>query len=482
MFGQQQNTNPLGGQQGFFGQQGQMGNPQGGSNPMSSLGGTLTFGTLGQGQSGFTSTGQIGQTGGLGGGLSGQTTSSFGQQSATTTIPFGQQGQQQQQSAQPNFLSGKGSTNVQSGMTAPQSTQSKLGGFPTPSFTTSTPGFTSNLGNQTQSTSFTTQPQPQQTFGQPTIAPTTMQSSSLQSGLNMPNSLGLNILGLPSYTSNFQPQITNQGKKELDKNEIITVFQNFIWAKDPMSPFNLYKHMVYNRIPAGNEQIITAFQNYVEKSQAEDGTQYLNDYNLWVKALQNNPDPTRFYPTQVSSPNHLVNRMKTTETFEYSATETVISLENTLNEINSRYDNEIEGSASLIKKKIQLIKSKYLNVVIKTERLANLLGKVEKNYQFENQIINDINNKKNFINENLEYKPKVEQLISTISSMGLESTAPNDYDFFKDFDSNRFEKNITILADMKKILEVTLSDLKQGTSLVNFMQGDLEKLKKYGKI
>jgi hypothetical protein len=35
---------------------------------------------------------------------------------------------------------------------------------------------------------------------------------------------------------------------------------------------------------------------------------------------------------------------------------------------------------------------------------------------------------------------------------------------------------------MKKILEVTLSDLKQGTSLVNFMQGDLEKLKKYGKI
>lgn len=479
MFGQQ-NTNQLGGgqQQGFFAQQGQN-NPQGQSNPLTGIKNSTSFGTGGQGQglglAGFTSSGQLGQTSGVGGGLSGQTTLSFGQQSGNQMNPFGQpqQQQQQQQPMQSNLLSG-GSSNIQSGIPNSQTTQQKIGGFVT------TPQFTTTSSNifPSQSTSFLGQPQPQQ---QTLVQPSTIQSSSLQQGLNMP-SLGLNILGLPSYTSNIQPQITNQGKKETDKNEIISVFQNFIWAKDTMSPFNLFKYMLYNRIPVGNEQIITAFQNFVEKCQAEDNTQYLNDYNLWIKALHSNPDPSRFYPTQISSPNHLITRMKTTETFEFSATETVISLQNTLNEINLKYDNEIEGTATLIKNKIHLIKSKYLNVVSKTERLASILGKVEKNYNFEIKIINEINNKKFFINENVDYKPKVDQLISNISSMGLESTIPNDNDFFKDFDSNRFEKNITILAEMKKILEVTLSDLKQGTSLVNFIQADLEKLKKYGKI
>jgi hypothetical protein len=129
-----------------------------------------------------------------------------------------------------------------------------------------------------------------------------------------------------------------------------------------------------------------------------------------------------------------------------------------------------------------LIKAKELAVISKMERLAGLVGKSERNYTLENQLIEDLNAKKSFINENPDYKPKVEGLASTISSMGFESTASADGDFFKDFDFTRFEKSVNNLAEMKKILEVTLSDLRQSSAIVNFIHKDVETLKKYGKI
>jgi hypothetical protein len=335
---------------------------------------------------------------------------------------------------------------------------------------------------------------PTSTTGASTAMPFTKTDTNLTTGLGgfsqQPMGLGTQTTsniggGFSSFGPTQQSYSTTTqqpNKKELDRWEIVNVIQNYINCISPSTNMNVFKAMLYNRVPKGYENNIHSFQNYPQKIKSEDGTDISVDYNLWVKALQNNPVPQIYYPYQISSPSHLVQRTKTTEVLELTALETILNLQNNLNDLNNLYDNEIESEVSGIKKKLHLIKNKQLYVISKMERLALLTDKVERNYSLENSLNNKLSNLKNVLTETNDYTIKIKELSSMSNLIGYELTSSEDKDYLKEFDNDRFEKNVNILRDLKKIVDVTFNNLKQNMSVVNFIKNDLENLKRYGKI
>ncbi len=286
----------------------------------------------------------------------------------------------------------------------------------------------------------------------------------------------------PTQTQPSQPTqpITQSNKRDYQMSEILNVIQNYMFVISTNSEINKFKAMLYNRVPKGNEHQIELFQQYQEKAKCEDNQDVAIDRQLWYNALNNNPDRTLFYPSQISSPLQLFRRIKGTQFFEFSALETIFSLQSTLNKINNQYDNDIESKLSEIKKKLQIMKNKQLLVISKLERLSLILGKAEKNYSMENLFSNKLETLRTVLTENNEYS-KIKELSSVISILGNEEPFRDEADYFKEFDNKRLEKNISILADMKKIFDVTFGSLKNNLETVNFIRSDLEKMKKYGK-
>jgi hypothetical protein len=276
--------------------------------------------------------------------------------------------------------------------------------------------------------------------------------------------------------------MSQNNKKEMDKWEIVNVIQNYLNALSPHSAGNAFKIMLYNRVPREYENQVHLFQTYRPREKAEDGTEILVDYNLWVKALQNNPNPHYFYPYQLSSPQQLVQRTKTTEVLEFSALQTIITLQNNLNDLNNKYDIDIENEVSDIKKKLHLIKMKQLSVISKSERLALITGKAEKNFANENIILTKLNNLKSLLSEKNETPTKIRELSSMILFMGFDNTAVEEKDYLKDLSKNRLENNISVLREMKKVFDDTFNSLKHNIAVINFIKNDLEHLKKYGNV
>jgi hypothetical protein len=442
---------------------------------------------------------------GFGGGTGTSNPTTFGSTSFGTGTTFGQV--QGQQTTNQNVLGGQ-STGL-GGLTGSVQPQKPMFGSTTTTtstglggglFNTATKPATSTLGtgnllgntSQTQTSNFTfggTKPTTGVGFGSTQTSQTgsfgfgqTQQTGGLSSGLGFGQTQQTTQLN--PFGQQIQPSITNQNnnKKELDKQEILQVIQNYMSCLNPKTNVNAFKYMLYNRVPKGYEQYIQAFQQYKQVEKIEDGTENLVDFNYWMKALQNNPNPNLFYPYQVSSPSQLVQRVKTTEILEFTALETIMNLQNNLNILNNTYDIEIDNEVSTIKNKLQMIKAKQLSVMSKIEKLALITGKAEKKFNLETSISNKLNTLKSVLSENRDYAPKIKELQTMTTLMGFENQQNEEKDYFKDLDKERLEKNVNVLRDMKKIFDVTFSSLKENISVVNFIKNDLDNLQRYGKL
>ena len=162
-------------------------------------------------------------------------------------------------------------------------------------------------GNQ-PSIGFNPQPQQvQQTMSNPTTNP---QGLPNLLGFSFPVQGGINI-GLTSQ------------KRQHDQNDLYKVLQSYFSVKDQNSNLNHFKDYVYNRISKGFENYLPYFQSFRENFISEDGKQTKSDSNLWLKALKENPSPNSLYPVQISSPIELYNRMRSTQVFLMTATNTI---------------------------------------------------------------------------------------------------------------------------------------------------------------
>lgn len=298
-------------------------------------------------------------------------------------------------------------------------------------------------------TSTTNQPQTsmlqQNTFGQ--------QSTGQQS-------TSYNILGLPQQIVQGGLKLDiNSQRRQTDLNELMNVLQSYLLIKDPTRDLNIFKAFLYNRISKGYENYLLSFQNFKESYQTEDGKPAKGDYSLWCKATKENPRSNTLYPVQISSPEDLYLRTKSTKVFLMTATETLQKIQSGLISLNDVYDNEIGGLIDKNNQKLNLIKAKQLSVASKIEKLAVLHGKADKNFHEENKLVKKLNNLKSLFQERNDYLPKIEELKIVASNLDFSKDYSESINLLGEVDSKRREKCINTLLDMKKVFETTMSSL-----------------------
>lgn len=271
-------------------------------------------------------------------------------------------------------------------------------------------------------------------------------------------------------------------KKEQDKKEIIDVVQSYLNCLNIQSPLNSFKYMLYNRVTDDSAHSIGFQQQPKTQDFTEEGEPFLIDQELWHKALRNNPDSRLFYPSLICSPKALDARAKILEILEYQKLDYLINLRQKINNLSVLYDSDIQNINSNIKNKLNLIKHKQMNVIYKLEKLAILTGKAEKNYNLENKLNLKLNEIKHTITNKDSYVGRLKNLSSVTTLMSFDNSTDVEEDPLKDFTKERFEKNIAVLKNMKKIFDGNFSKLRKSVSDLNAIKSDLDNFKKYERI
>lgn len=271
-------------------------------------------------------------------------------------------------------------------------------------------------------------------------------------------------------------------KLEADKKEIIDVVQSYLNCLNIKSPFNSFKYMLYNRITDDSAHMISLLQQPKQQDLTEEGEPFLIDQELWHKALRNNPNSALFYPSQICSPKALDARAKILEILEYQKLDYLINLRQKINNMSGLYDNDIQNINSSIKNKFNLIKHKQMNVIYKLEKLGLLTEKAEKNYDLENKLNLKLNNIKYALTNTDSYVNRVNNLSSIINLMSFDNLQEFEDDALKDFNKERLEKNMVVLKNMKKIIDLNFVNLRKSLSELGSIKTDLDNFRKYDRM
>lgn len=302
----------------------------------------------------------------------------------------------------------------------------------------------------------------------------------LQPNIFAPSSGQSNTPLAGSFNSLMYTNIHN--KLEADKMEIINVVQSYLNCLNIKSNLNSFKYMLYNRITDDSAHLISLLQQPKNQDFTEEGEPFLIDQELWHKALRNNPNPAIFYPSQICSPKALDARGKILEILEYQKLDYLINLRQKINNLSALYDNDIQNINATIKNKLNLIKHKQMNVINKLEKLAFLTGKAEKDFDMENKLNLKLNSLKYALTNPDSYVNKLSNLSSMTTLMSFDNSNEYEDDPLKDFTKERFEKNMAVLKNMKKIFDLNFVNLRKSISDLETIKSDLDNFRKYDRI
>jgi hypothetical protein len=270
-------------------------------------------------------------------------------------------------------------------------------------------------------------------------------------------------------------------KKESDKKEIIDVVQSYLNCHNKLSPHNSFKFTLYNKINENSKNLVDLLQQPKPYNYSDSGEPYLIDQELWHKALRENPDSSLFYPTQISCPKDLNHRVNILEILQFQKLEYFMNTKKRINELNERFENEIENLNFSIKSKSNSIRNKQLKVIYKLETLAIVTGKANKNFELEGKLNTKINDLKNALTTKDSYRNKLKNLAGLTNFITNDKTEDEE-DPMKNLKIERFEKNINLLKNIKIALEMNVTKLKKTINDLNMIKGDIDNFKKYERI
>ena len=424
-----------------------------------------------------TQTQQQNNTGGLFGNTNQQQNNTgglFGNQTQQSTTTGGLFGNQPQQTNTTGGLFGTApqQTNTTGGLfgSQPQQTNTTGGLFGSqPQQSTTTGGLFGTAPQQQPSTGglFGTQPQQQPSTGglfgsAPQQQPTT---GGLFGSAPAPVPIPLyNQMGM--YSS----------KKDIDLYEIQILFQNFLHCSDPSNPANLFKHFCYTQVQEGEN--ISYYQHYYPFVQSEEGVNCI-DYNLWLKATQNNPNPKNTFPTQISSPKQMVSRLKTDEIKLLTVLEEFVNMQKQMELLNVKCNSEIEKELTNARANMKTIKTLLTEVSTKMAMLGIRLGRVDKNVVLEQKIQEKLIDIKAKTDKDSELMVKIDEVKNMAEGSVNEQ---EEKQYMKEMNKFRLDKNMNTLRELKIVIDKQFKRLTDNIKVVNGIQNDINHLNKYGTI
>lgn len=331
---------------------------------------------------------------------------------------------------------------------------------------------------------------PQQTglFGSNPPQPAAMFGSQPQSTSMIPaQQFTGNLL---SAFSSFSGNSNESSKlKEYFINEVHQIIYCFIFSIDESSPLCLFQQLFYNRIPKAPSNVDPAsliyhFQLYNNNFVGEDGKKTHFSEKLHTQGLNNNPNLKKFYGIPIGSPNQLCLRFKTCSLIQLNTIKSIMDLKNEYITLNKRYTVEIQKELVSVQLKKEKIKEKINSIIIKSEKVALILNRADKNYLKENQISQSISNIRRKIIENqiVEKAYYLNNVLDTTSSASRDPEIKKIKNDAAMQSENKSQKYLSCLEELKRIHDSLYQRVKENSLEIAFMKKDLELVKTYGKI
>ena len=139
----------------------------------------------------------------------------------------------------------------------------------------------------------------------------------------------------------------NNQKLKNDLEEYKQILQNISNCCDPSKNENMFKDYSYIPIPKGAQP--NDFNIYKPYSLINGQKIIVNDYNIWEKACKNNVDPNKYFPTQISSVDDLLQRYKNLEKGILKGMAKTVETQKSLENLNKIIDNEMNNKISELK-------------------------------------------------------------------------------------------------------------------------------------
>ena len=329
---------------------------------------------------------------------------------------------------------------------------------------------TTLFGNQNQNTTLFGNQNPNQNTG--TFLNNPNQNNQLTFGSNL-NNLNQNL------NMNMYPQFNHYPlKSEMDENQIKNIMQNFLASLDTSNPANIFKFFLYSKIPQNQDPRF--YQNYIPLIQYDDGSNNFIDYNLWKKASLQNPNPMKYFPVQISSPKQFLIRLRRTEVNVLYFLEEIIKMQKNLEDMNNKEQKEINKELQLAREKVKKIKNLITLVSTELAQLSLKTGKYQKDLNIEKKIDDKIKSINNMVNSDSDIRRKISLLKNTPFENSPFTEGESNY--IKGMSKGRVERNLSVLKELKGVLDIQFNHLKKNIKIVQGIQNDLNKMNLNGKI
>ena len=284
----------------------------------------------------------------------------------------------------------------------------------------------------------------------------------------------------PNFSFNNQINMISKfpSKNEMDENEITYLLKNFLASLDTSNPANIFKYFLYSKLPQNVDP--RTYQSYIPYFDDGEGNINLVDYNLWKKATQQNPNPNKYFPIQISSPKQFLIRLRKTEVDVLIFLEQIIKMQKNLENMNNKEQKEINKELQLAREKVKKIKNLITLVSTELAQISLKTGKYVKDFNIEKKI----DDKLKSINEKVNSDSDIKRKIAMLKNIPVE-TAPfpdGDPNYIKGMSKGRVERNLSALKELKNVLDIQFNNLKKNMKIVQGIQNDLNKMNLNGNL
>ena len=301
------------------------------------------------------------------------------------------------------------------------------------------------------------------------------------SGINANNNNNQNNNNLQQNNSIFNQNMQNQyldfnnPKTHQDLLEYKQILENIANCTDPSQLENMFKDYLYMPIPKGvqpNEVNIYRPYTLVGGQQ-----KIINDYNIWEKANQNNIDPNKYFPIQISSVDALLKRYKNLEKGILQSIAKTVDSQKTLENLNKQIDDEMNNKISELKNCHIKLNKLQLDLSSKIAQYNYLLGTAKENVSDTLEIKENMKKANDNINKN-----NMIDLSEKIKKFQFEDNKREDKNFIKDLNKDKINYVLDAFVEIQKMMDVISTNNKRNLNIVNGMQKEVERILKKNEI
>ena len=278
---------------------------------------------------------------------------------------------------------------------------------------------------------------------------------------NSQNQIG-NLNGINN--NNQQNNIINQNNQYLELNnpkiqhdlmEYQKILSNIDNCMNPSKNENMFKDYLYLPIPKGkqpNEYNVYRPHTINDKT----GIVYINDYNIWEEGNKNNKNPNEYYPIQISSVEHLLNRNKKIEIALFESISETVDTQKNLETLNKKIDDEMSNKLMELKNCHLKLDELELSLSSKVAQYNYLIGTAKENVRETQEIKYTIKKANDNITKNnmLELCEKIKK--SSNANFGGES-----HNYVKDMNKDKINSMLDALVEIQNMMTIVSNNNKK---------------------